>query len=427
MKRFHAFAVGLATGVLLPLAAAPAAADEVADFYRGKTLTMVISSGVGGGYDAYSRTLSRHMGKHIPGSPSFVNANRVGAGGIVAANYAYNVAPQDGTVLVGINRAVPTNPLFGLKGVRYDATKFHWLGSLNNEVSVCVAWHDRPVKSMDDMFRRELIVGAQGNTDMTTFPLMMNNMFGSRFDVISGYASGNRVNLALERGEVHGRCGWSWSSVTATRNHWLKEKKINVLVQVALKKHKELPNVPIITDFVKSERDRQAVELILARQEYGRPYMVGPGVPKGRVEALRKAFMDTTKDPDFQRDIEKQKLELVPSSGWDMQKMIDKLYKTPKDVVAYAVEAQKKGADKLKMIEMKLVRHVGKVTQILKGGRQIAIMHDGKEVKAKVSGSRTKITVDGKSAKRGAVKAGMTCTFSYPGPGEEAKTIDCKT
>jgi tripartite-type tricarboxylate transporter receptor subunit TctC len=427
MKRIHAFGVGLAAGVLLPFAAAPATADEVADFYRGKTLTMVISSGVGGGYDAYSRTLSRHMGKHIPGKPSFVNNNRVGAGGIVAANYLYNVAPQDGTVVAGINRAVPTNPLFGLTGVRYDATKFHWLGTLNNEVSVCVAWHDRAVKSMDDIFKQDLIVGAQGNTDMTTFPLMMNNMFGTKFNVISGYASGNRVNLALERGEVQGRCGWSWSSVTATRAHWLKEKKVSILVQVALSKHKELPNVPIITDFVKNERDRQAVELILARQEYGRPYMVGPDVPKARVEALRKAFMDTTKNPEFQRDIEKQKLELNPASGWDMQAMIEKLYKTPQDVVAYAVEVQKKGADKLKMIEMKLVKHMGKVTQILQKGRQIAITHDGKEVKAKVSGSRTKITVDGKSAKRGAVKPGMTCTFSYPGPGEEAKTIDCKT
>lgn len=427
MKTIASFKIGLLTTALLPFIASQAAADEVADFYRGKTLTMVISSGVGGGYDAYSRTLARHMGKYIPGHPNFVNSNKVGAGGIVAANYTYNVAPQDGTILVGINRAIPTDPLFGLKGVRFDSTKFNWLGSLNNEVSVCVAWNNQPVKTMSDMFKKKLVVGAQGNTDMTSFPLMMNNLFGTKFDVISGYASGNRVNLALERGEVHGRCGWSWSSVMATRLHWIQEKKVSILVQIALSKHKDLPNVPIITDFIKNDRQRQVVELILARQEYGRPYMVGPGVPKARVEALRKAFMETTKDPGFHRDIEKQKLELNPSSGWDMQKLVEKLYKTPKDVVAYAVEVQKKGADKLKMIKMQLVKHSGKVTHILKGGRQIAIMHDGKEVKAKVSGSRTKITIDGKKAKRKAIKMGMNCTFRYPGPGEEAKNIDCRS
>lgn len=224
---------GLVFGIslLAPLVVQPVLADEIADFYKGKTLTMVISSGVGGGYDAFSRTLSRHMGKHIPGNPSFINVNRVGAGGLVAANFIYSKAPKDGTVIAGINRAVVTQPMFGHKGARFDATKFNWLGSLNNSVSVCVSWHNQKVKTLDDVFKSELIVGAQNNSDMTAFPLMMNNLFGTRFRVIGGYASGTRTNMALERGEVQGRCGWSWASVTATRAHWIKEKKVNFLLQ----------------------------------------------------------------------------------------------------------------------------------------------------------------------------------------------------
>ena len=177
---------------------------------------------------------------------------------------------------------------------------------------------------------------------------------------------------------------------------------------------------------VKNKRDMQAVELILTRQEYGRPYMAPPGVPKARVEALRKAFMDTTRDAGFIKDIEKQRLELNPKSGWDMQKQIEKIYATPKDVVAYAVEIQKKGVKKIKQIKTVYVKHTGKVVLIKRKGRRISIDYKGKKVKAKVSGSRTKITINGKKAKRKAVKMGMTCTFNYPGPGEEAKTIDCK-
>jgi tripartite-type tricarboxylate transporter receptor subunit TctC len=426
MKKLEKFGVAAIAAAIIPLIIVPAAADPVADFYRGRTITMMISSGVGGGYNAFSRTLSRHMGKHIPGNPKFINTNRVGAGGMVAANYAYNRSPKDGSVIVGINRAVPTQPLFGTKGAKYDATKFNWLGSLNNSVSVCVSWKTQKVKTLDDVFKTQLITGAQNASDMVTFPIMMNNLFGTKFRVIGGYASGTRVNLALERGEVQGRCGWSWASVKATRAHWIKDGSVNFLVQVALKRHKELPNLPLITDLVKNERDMQAVELILTRQEYGRPYMAPPGVPTARVEALRKAFMDTTKDPAFIKEIEKQRLELNPKSGWDMQKQIEKLYQTPKDVVAYAIEIQKKGVKKIKQIKAVYVKHIGKVVLIKRKGRRISIDYKGKKVKAKVSGSRTKVTVNGKKAKRKAIKMGMTCTFTYPGPGEEAKNIDCK-
>ena len=295
----------------------------------------------------------------------------VGAGGMVAANYAYNRSPRDGSVIIGINRAVPTQPLFGTKGAKYDATRFNWLGSLNNSVSVCVSWKTQKVKTLEDVFKMQLITGAQNASDMVTFPIMMNNLFGTRFKVIGGYASGTRVNLALERGEVQGRCGWSWASVKATRGHWINDGSINFIVQVALKRHKDLPNLPLITDMVKNKRDMQAVELILTRQEYGRPYMAPPGVPKARVEALRKAFMDTTRDAGFIKDIEKQRLELNPKSGWDMQKQIEKIYATPKDVVAYAVEIQKKGVKKIKQIKTVYVKHTGKVVLIKRKGHDV--------------------------------------------------------
>ncbi len=418
--------IGLGT-ILLPFVSMPSIADEVADFYRGRTITMMISAGVGGGYNAFSRTLSRHMGKHIPGNPKFINTNRVGAGGLIAANYAYNKSPRDGSVIVGIMRSIPTNQLFGTKGVKYDATKFHWLGSLNNSVSICVSWHDQKVKTIADAQNMELITGAQRNTDMITFPMVMNNVMGTKFRVIGGYSSGTTTNLAMERGEVQGRCGWSWASVKATHTDWLQDKKINILIQIALRKHRELQQYPIITDFFTNERDRTALELILTRQEYGRPFMTPPGVPKARVEALRKAFMATAKDPAFVAEIERQRLELNPYSGWDMQKQIEKLYEAPKDVIAYAVEIQKRGREKIKFIATKLVIHSGKVVDIKRGGRRISISYKGKKVKAKVSGSRTKVTINGKKAKRKAVKMGMNCTFNYPGPGEEAKNIDCKS
>mgnify|MGYP003672408710 CR=1 FL=1 len=412
-----------AAGVL----AMPAAADEIADFYQGKTLTMMVTSGVGGGYDAFARTLARHMPKHIPGNPGFITNNRVGAGGLVGANYLYTTAPQDGTILSAMNRAVPTQPLFGHKGARFDATKMHWLGSLNNSVSVCVSWNDQKVKTLGDIFKEPLIVGAQNNTDMTTFPILMNNLFGTKFNVIGGYSSGTQANLAMERGEVQGRCGWSWASVTATRGHWIKDKTVNFLVQIALKKHKALPDLPIITDLVKNERDRKVVELILARQEYGRPFVMGPGVPKARVEAMRKAFMATSEDPAFRAEIVRQKLELNAYDGWDMQKTIEKLYQTPKEVVAYAVQMQKKGLNRIKQIKVTFVKHSGKVVGLERGGRRIVLDMAGKKVKAKVSGSRTAITVNGEKAKRKAVKVGMNCTVNYPGPGEEAKNVDCKS
>jgi len=418
LTRFAAFAAAL------PALAAAAQADEVADFYKGRTVTMIVSAGAGGGYDAIGRTVSRHMQKHLPGNPSFINQNKVGAGGLVLANWMYNVAPKDGSVIGAVHRSVPTDPLLGVKGVKYDPVKFNWLGSVNNEVSVCVSWQGKGVDTVQDAMQRKLITGAQANTDIETFPIVLNNVIGTNFSVITGYPSGTAVNLAMERGEVNGRCGWSWSSVKSQHLDWVKNGTINILLQISLKKHPELPEVPLVMDFVKSDDDRKALALLFSRQVFGRPFFAPPGVPKARVAALRKAFDATMKDPAFIADIEKQKLEMNPLGGDEMQAHIAEVYQTPKHIVARAVDATKSKVA-LAKAKVEMLDHKGTIAEIIKGGRTLVFTLDGKKVKTKVSGSRTAITVGGKKAKRKAIRVGMSCRFVYSGAGEESKSIDC--
>jgi tripartite-type tricarboxylate transporter receptor subunit TctC len=313
---------------LLPLA--QAGAQSPAEFYKGKNVDLYIGYSVGGGYDLYARMLAKHMGKHIPGNPNVVAKNMEGAGSLRLANWLYNVAPKDGTAFGTIGRGTGFDPLLGHKAAQFDATKFTWIGSANNEVSVCVAWHTSGITKFDDLFGRELIVGGTGPAaDTDQFPKVVNGVLGTKMRVIAGYPGGNDVGLAMERGEVQGRCGWSWSSVRSTQQKWLDDKKVHVLVQLALDKHPELPDVPLIMDLAKSDEQKQVLKLIFARQVMGRPFLAPPGVPKDRAEALRKAFMDTMQDRDFLAESEKAQLEIVPVSGDDLQKLVAEIYATP--------------------------------------------------------------------------------------------------
>ena len=410
------------------ISAAPAIADEVADFYKGKSITLFVSAGAGGGYDAYARTLARHINRHIPGNPSIVVQNKPGAGGLVAANFMYNVAAKDGSVFGAIHRNMPTDPLIGDKGdkIKYDSLKFNWLGSINDEVSVCGAWKGAPVTTLKGAMEKELILGAETNTDIEQFPIVMNNMIGTKFKIITGYKSGTDVNLAMQRGEVQGRCGWSWSSVKSQYLDRIKSKDLFLFVQIAFAKHPDLPDIPLVMDFVKNKDDLQALKIIFARQQFGRPYFAPPGVPPVRVAALRKAFMATMKDAAFVKDIEKQKLELNPLSGEKMQAMVEDLFQSPKAVVQLAQDALKPKVKLARAVLPKTVTDKGKVSKVGDGGREISFMASGKQSNAKISGSRTKITVGGKSAKRNALKAGMTCQVTYTGAGSEASKIDCE-
>ena len=312
-------------------------AQSVAEFYKGKTVEIYIGYSVGGAYDAHARLLARHMGKHIPGNPTVINKNMEGAGSLRLANWLYTVAPKDGTVFGIIGRGIPFDPLLGRAGAQFEATKFSWIGSANDEVSICAAWHMTPIDKFEDLTTKEMIVGGTaGSADTDQFPRVLNGVFGTKMRVISGYPGGNEINLAMERGEVQGRCGWSWSSVGATHPQWIKDKKIKILAQLSLAKHPELPDVPLVMDLVKNEEQRQLLRLIFARQVMGRPFLGPPGIPADRLAALRKAFMDTMKDPDYLAEANKAELEVTPVPGEEIQKLVEEIYQTPKEIAEKA-------------------------------------------------------------------------------------------
>jgi tripartite-type tricarboxylate transporter receptor subunit TctC len=327
INQFVRRSVAAAALVLAP--ATMAWAQSPADFYKGKTVELYVGYSAGGGYDVYARMIARYIGKHIPGNPTVVVKNLDGAGSLRLANNLYNAMPKDGTVFGTVARGAAFDPLLGNKAAQFDASKFSWIGSANDEVSVCVAWHTAGVTKIDDVFTKELIVGGTGpSADTDQFPRIVNGVLGTKMKIVTGYPGGNDVSLAMERGEVQGRCGWSWSSVVSTRKDWYDSKKIHVLVQLSLSKHPDLPDVPLILDLAKTPEQKQILTLVFARQALGRPFLAPPGVPQDRVDALRKAFMDTMKDPEFVAEADKAKLEITPISGEEVQKIVVEAYKT---------------------------------------------------------------------------------------------------
>ena len=312
----------------------PARAQTPAEFYRGKTINLDIGSSVGGGYDIHGRLLARHIGKHIPGNPTIVPRNVEGAGGLRLANIFYNSAPRDGTAFGIVFRSIPFDPLLGNKAAQFDATKFSWIGSTSNEVSICVAWHTSGVASIDDLRKTDLVVGSTGNNaDTSIFAKVINGVLGTRMKVVTGYPGGNEISLALERGELGGRCAWSWSAVKATRIAWIEQKQMHVLVQLGLSKHPDLPHIPLVVDLAKTPDERNIARLVFARQEFAWPFVAPPGVPKDRTDALRAAFNATMKDPAYLAEAEKAKLEIMPVAGESIARLITELYATPAQIV----------------------------------------------------------------------------------------------
>jgi tripartite-type tricarboxylate transporter receptor subunit TctC len=333
--------IAIAALALAPVSAGHA--QSPAEFYKNKTVELMIGYSVGGGYDVYARLISRHLGKHIPGNPTVTPKNMEGAGSLRLANWIYNVGPKDGTMFGTIGRGTGFDPLFGHKNAQFDATKFNWIGSANDEVSVCVVWNGRnKITKFEDLLTNELAVGGTGAAaDTDQFPRIINGVLGTKMKIITGYPGGNDVNLALERGEVDGRCGWSWSSVKSTRAAWLTDKKITILMQLSLEKHPDLPDVPLITDLATNDEQRAILKLIFARQALGRPYLAPPGVPADRVAALRKAFMDTMKDKDFLAEADKATLEITPIAGDAVQNLVEEVHKTPPAIVQKTSELLK--------------------------------------------------------------------------------------
>jgi tripartite-type tricarboxylate transporter receptor subunit TctC len=334
MKTLRKIGAALAFAGLMVGLAPAARADAVADFYKGKTVDLYIGYSVGGGYDVYARLVARYLGKHIPGNPNVVPRNMEGAGSLRLANWLYNIGPKDGTAIGAVARGAAFDPLFGSPGAQFDATKMHWIGSANNEVSVCASWDTSGVKTFDDLLKTPLVMGGSGGAaDTDQFVYVINGVLNSKMKVIAGYPGGNEINLAMERGEVQGRCGWSWSSVKSTHPEWLRDKKVNILVQLSLTKHEDLPNVPLIMDLAKSPTEKQIFALVFARNVMGRPFLAPPGVPAERVEALRKAFMATLTDKDLLAEAEKTNLEVNPVPGAEIQKIVLDAYATAPDIV----------------------------------------------------------------------------------------------
>ena len=335
VMRATALAIGLSAGI--------GAAQAQTEFFKDKTVNLYVGYSPGGGYDVYARILARFMGSHIPGKPTVVVQNMPGAGSLRAANYIYNVAPKDGLAFGTVARGAAFDPLFGLPGTQFDAAKFNWIGSANDEVSVCVAWTaTATVKNVDDLMTKELIVGGTGGSaDTDQFPRVLNGVLGTKMKVIIGYPGGNDVNLAMERGEVQGRCGWSWSSVKSTQQKWLDEKKINVIVQLSMKKHEDLPNIPVVIDLAKTDEQRQILKLIFARQVMGRPFMAPPNVPAERVKALRDGFWAAMQDKELLEEADKAKLEITPVKGEEIQQLVIDAYKVSPDIAKKAGELLK--------------------------------------------------------------------------------------
>jgi tripartite-type tricarboxylate transporter receptor subunit TctC len=317
----------------------PAGAQGAADFYKGRNVDLYIGYSGGGGYDVYARLLARHIGRHIPGNPTIVPKNMPGAGSLLLANWLYNVGPKDGTAFGLIGRGTGFDPLLGSTKAQFDAVKFNWLGSMNDEVSVCVAWHTAGIATLDEAKQKVLTVGGTGPAaDTDQFPKVLNAVLGTRFKVVTGYPGGNDVDLAMERGEVAGRCGWSWSSVVATHQHWIDQKKIVILVQLSLSRHPDLPDVPLVMDLARDEEAKQAFRLVFSRQPMGRPFLAPPGIPAERAAALRQAFTATLKDKEFLAEAARLKLEINPVSGEDVQRIVAEVYRTPKAVAARVAE-----------------------------------------------------------------------------------------
>ena len=338
----------LATGVLLTtLFAGAASAQGIApDYFRGKTITIVAGASTGDGYDIYSRLLAQYMGRHIAGNPRFVVQNMPGAGTLRATNYIWEVAPKDGTYFGSVGGGTATAGLLDAKNARFDARRFGWVGSMNSEVGLVLSWGPTPFKAIQDVMKQEFIVGGGGPTSgNVVFPLVLNQVVGTRFKVVGGYKSTGDIALAIERGELHGTASYHYSSIIGRNPDWLTKKLVNVLLQLSLRKHPLFPDVPLPADLAQNEEQRAILELVFARQEMGRPFMLPPGTPPEVTEILRRAFDATMRDPALVAEAEKRKIDMnQPMTGEEIHALIDRLYQWPQAIIEKAAQAAGPGA-----------------------------------------------------------------------------------
>jgi tripartite-type tricarboxylate transporter receptor subunit TctC len=331
----------------IALAALPSlsqADEQVAAFYKDKTFRLQVGAEPGSSFDLSARLLGRHIGKHIPGTPNVIVQNVAGAGSFTLTNQLYNVAPRDGTVIGAIINGVPTGPLLRPKNVQFDVTRLNWIGNINKESHVLIAWHAAAVKTLDELASKPLIVGATTiGTANVDYPLLLNDVLGFRFKIVAGYSSSSTLSLAMERGEVEGNAGTLWTTVKMNSQDQLASGKIKVIGQYSFEPRADLPGVPMILDLATNDADRQALTLAFIRQEFGRSFIAPPGIPDDRVEALRRAFDATMKDPAFLAEAEQARLEVEPTTGEALTRLVGKIVATPPDVVKRVRDVFEKG------------------------------------------------------------------------------------
>ena len=324
--------VSLTIAAALSLCAPAQAQQSVESFYKGKTIDFYIGFSPGGGYDFYARLLARFMGEHIPGKPSIIAKNMAGGGSRTAASYMYTVAPKDGTAIATVDQSTPVQQAVGDPTIKFDTAKFNFIGNPVVDNNVVVTWHTSGVKTIEDATKKEYAIGATGYNTSFQYPQSLNIIAGTKFKIILGYPGANEINLAMENGELVGRGSNSWASYKGTKPDWVRDKKINVLVQIGLKKANDLPDVPLLMDFAKNDEDRAALKLLSAPPNIGRPVFAPPGLPAERVKALRDAFDATMKDAAFLEQAKREGLDIDPISGEQLQKVVNDILSAPQSV-----------------------------------------------------------------------------------------------
>jgi tripartite-type tricarboxylate transporter receptor subunit TctC len=327
--------MGAAALSLAGVAASPARAQQsVEQFYKGRQIDMIIYTANNSAYDFYARLLTAHMGRFLPGNPTFIPKNMVGAGGLKASEYLYKIAPKDGATVGTIGRGLPFDQFLGRNEMGIDFLKFNWIGSMNRESTVALAWHTSKVKTFEDLQKMELLVpGTGAGADSELIPVALNSLAGTKFKIIKGYKNTSDAALAVERGELEGIAYWSWSALRSSHQHWVRENKINMLFHTGDRVHPEIPQVRLIRNLVTEPTKKQALDFILARELLGRPFIAPPDVPAARVKALREAFAKTLQDKEFLADAEKRQAEINLVTGEEVDEVLRKAASAPKDVI----------------------------------------------------------------------------------------------
>jgi tripartite-type tricarboxylate transporter receptor subunit TctC len=327
------------TTALLAATGGAYAQDDVAEFYRGKTVRLVIGYGAGGGYDVYGKFFARYLGEHIPGKPTVIAQNMPGAGSRSAANWLYKVAPKDGSVLAVLGQATPADQALGQPGVQFDVRQFNWIGNMVAVNNIMITWHESGVRTIDEAKKKALAIGATGAASPSVlYPTVANNLFGTQFKIVSGYPGGGDIMIAMERREVDGRGSDSWASLKSNNPAWIKDKKVNILFQVGPHREKDLPDPPLLTELAQNEEQKQILELISGDAAVGRPILTAPDVPAARVAALRKAFDATMRDPAFQEAAKKANMSFNPIGGEELQKIVTRIVSPSPQVIARVKE-----------------------------------------------------------------------------------------